>query len=67
MAQIEDFPGDEVAFIPADNESGPSSEGYPAAVIPSRKAFAEVLVQFLSQELEETTNEDLPSELELLR
>ena len=36
-------------------------------LLAQKGAFAEVLVQFLSQELEETTNEDLPSELELLR
>ena len=36
-------------------------------LLAQKGAFAEVLVQFLSQQLEETTDEDLPSELEIIR
>ena len=36
-------------------------------LLAQKGAFAEVLVQFLSQELEETDEDNLPSELEMLR
>ena len=36
-------------------------------LLAQKGAFAEVLVQFLSQELEETNDDDLPSELEMIR
>jgi len=36
-------------------------------LLAQKGAFAEVLVQFLSQELEETADEDIPTELEMLR
>ena len=36
-------------------------------LLAQKGAFADVLVQFLSEELEEKSDEELPSELETLR
>ena len=57
----------EVDNIVVIKEGRISEVGTYKELLAQKGAFAEVLVQFLSQELEETDDDNIPSELEMLR
>lgn len=57
----------EVDNIVVIKDGAISEVGTYKELLAQKGAFADVLVQFLSEELEEKSDEELPSELETLR